>query len=117
MTESIDFEKWINDYIKDHECYDCQGTGSIGKAPWSYTCEFCKGTGINSIGRSDPPTFDRIFWDLLKAENMEDVNQVIIKYQKKILVSDVLFAKISKLGWESFYKWYTRDGGKEGKKI
>jgi ribosomal protein L37AE/L43A len=90
-TINIDVDAWVNDYINKHKCGRCKGTGVVGKAPWLYTCEDCRQTGLD--GYHHEPTFMMLFTKVKNATNMDEIRRIVFDFQCQFELSRVFEGK------------------------
>jgi len=95
MSTRLELRTWIDDYISKNKCRRCEGTGSTGSPPWSYTCDDCRGTGIDYFAMCREPSFEEFFKKIREALAFPHVvKNITIEYERKLAISHVLFGKL-----------------------
>lgn len=96
MSEKTEMEKWIEQYIKDHKCRHCDGTGSVpSDDPYEpnndLVCDWCGDTGV--YPKPEKPTADGLYNDMKKQFNMEGINKIKLDHERKLALCTVHWGK------------------------
>jgi hypothetical protein len=91
-------EAWAKAYYEKHKCSRCNGTGVVPSydpyEPGNVVCDDCRGRCI--YGGRDEPSFDQVFADIKKVTTPIEIDAVITKYEKMMILHNFTWFDIQR---------------------